>query len=90
MPQPKNEILVPLDESDFLAHCERQEQEIRKLKDALAEQEEALVCGYERQIAELKAEMVKHKAFWNNSRLVDQMKFEEYDWPRILKEGEER
>ena len=32
MPQPKGEILVPLDESDFLAHCERQEQEIRKLQ----------------------------------------------------------
>lgn len=39
MPQPKNEILVPLDESDFLAHCERQEQEIRKLKAALAEKD---------------------------------------------------
>ena len=39
MPQPKGEILVPLDESDFLAHCERQEQEIRKLKATLAEKD---------------------------------------------------
>jgi len=39
------------------------------------------------QIATLRAEGAKYKAFWDNSRMVDQMKFEEYDWPRILKEG---
>ena len=48
MPQPKGEILVPLDESDFLAHCERQEQEIRKLKAVLAEKEEQVATLTER------------------------------------------
>ena len=101
MPQPKGEILVPLDESDFLAHCERQE--IGKLKAALAEKEERLDSllaesiilarqkdELKEQIATLRVEGAKYKAFWDNSRMVDKMKFEEYDWPRILKEGEER
>jgi len=35
----------------------------------------------------LREEAAKYVAFWEQSRMVDQMKFEEYDWPRILKEG---
>ena len=33
------ETLVPLDESDLIAHCERQDQKIRELEAALAEKE---------------------------------------------------
>ena len=54
MPQPKGEILVPLDESDFLAHCERQEQEIRKLKAALAEKDEAIDQWQEQYIKDIR------------------------------------
>ena len=35
----EEETLVPLDESDILAHCERQEQKIKKLEAALLEKE---------------------------------------------------
>ena len=35
----EEETLVPLDESDILAHCERQDQKIRELETALAEKE---------------------------------------------------
>lgn len=64
MPQPKGEILVPLDESDFLAHCERQEQKIAALQELstnlASENKEAA-----QQIATLKAENETQK------RLVD-------------------
>ena len=59
MPQPKNETLVPLDESDFLAHCERQEQEIRKLKAALAEKDEQITAWRNKQ--EYKAEVFREE-----------------------------
>jgi len=55
--------------------------------DELMERRDRVIEVQAEQIATLKAEAAKYKAFWDNSRMVDQMKFEEYDWPRILKEG---
>ena len=38
----QKETLVPLDESDFISHSERQKQKIHKLEAALAEKDDAL------------------------------------------------
>ena len=41
------ETLVPLDESDLIAHCGRQDQKIRELEAALAEKEEDWQLKYD-------------------------------------------
>ena len=41
------ETLLPLDESDLIAHCGRQDQKIRELEAALAEKEEKIQAAME-------------------------------------------